>query len=113
MRDPSFACRFKRRWLQRAIAVLPLLCSIVCWGQSARPEFKVLAIAEQGGVHRPFVDAAMAWLAHEAKDGGFTVDYIDNTQRIDDAFLAQYRLFIQLNYPPYAWTRTAARRSTT
>ena len=28
-------------------------------------------------------------------------------QKIDDAFLAKYNLFIQLNYPPYMWTDTA------
>jgi hypothetical protein len=67
----------------------------------------VVAIAEKGGVHQPFVDAAKVWLAREAQEGGFTVDYIENTEPIDDAFLARYRLFIQLNYPPYMWTPTA------
>ena len=37
----------------------------------------------------------------------FAVDYIQNTDRIDDDFLSHYQLFIQLNYPPYNWTPTA------
>jgi uncharacterized protein len=75
--------------------------------QQANPQFKVIAIAEKSGIHKPFVDAAKVWLAHEAIADGFTIDYIENTDKIDDAFLAQYRLFIQLNYPPYAWNPTA------
>jgi hypothetical protein len=35
------------------------------------------------------------------------VDYIEDTDKIDDAFLSHYKLFIQLNFPPYAWTPTA------
>lgn len=82
-------------------------CSVACWGQPAQPNFRVVAIAEKGGLHQPFVDAAKTWLAREAQEGGFTVDYIANTEPIDGAFLARYRLFIQLNYPPYMWTPTA------
>jgi len=72
------------------------------------PSFRVLAIAEAGGIHKPFVDAAKIWLDKLASQDNFTVDYIQNTDKIDDAFLAHYQLFIQLNYPPYNWTPTAA-----
>jgi hypothetical protein len=70
--------------------------------------FKIIAIAERGGIHQPFVDAAKIWLAHEAVSDNFTIDYIEDTKPIDEAFLSQYQLFIQLNYPPYNWTPTAA-----
>ncbi len=75
--------------------------------QASAPRFRVLAIAEHGGIHQPFVDAAKIWLAKMATENNFTVDYIENTDKIDDAFLAKYQLFIQLNYPPYNWTPTA------
>jgi hypothetical protein len=104
--QPS-AHRPKRTFLLSAVLALLPLCSAICLGQSAQPKFKVVAIAERGGLHQPFVDAAKVWLAREVQAGGFTVDYIEDTKRIDDAFLSQYRLFIQLNYPPYAWTPTA------
>jgi hypothetical protein len=77
------------------------------FAQQAQPRFKVIAIAEKGGIHKPFVDAAKVWLEREAMADGFTVDYIENTDKIDDAFLSQYKLFIQLNFPPYAWTPAA------
>jgi type 1 glutamine amidotransferase len=77
-------------------------------GQPAQPKFRVIAIAEAGGIHKPFVDAAKVWLAKEAAADGFSIDYIENTDAIDDAFLGKYQLFIQLNYPPYAWKPAAA-----
>jgi type 1 glutamine amidotransferase len=90
-----------------AVGVAIQSCACAATAQQKKPQFKVIAIAENGGIHQPFVDAAKVWLAHEAIADGFTIDYIENTDKIDDAFLAQYKLFIQLNYPPYAWTPTA------
>lgn len=76
--------------------------------QSVKPRFRVVAIAEKnGGVHAPFVAEAKKWLAQVASANNFTIDYIENTEPINDAFLANYQLFIQLNYPPYMWTDTA------
>jgi type 1 glutamine amidotransferase len=91
------------------LAVSLFVLSANCMAEQAEPvKFKVLAIAEEGGLHKPFVDAARIWLQKEAQADNFTVDYIEDTKPIDAAFLAQYRLFIQLNYPPYNWTPTAA-----
>lgn len=78
------------------------------YAQTSSPKFRVIALAERGGLHQPFVDAAKLWLNQLAKDSGFAVDYIENTAKINEAFLSQYKVFIQLNYPPYAWTDTAA-----
>jgi uncharacterized protein len=69
--------------------------------------FHVIALAEHGGIHKSFVDAAKVWLGKMGSENNFSVDYIEDTARIDDAFLAKYALFIQLNYPPYNWTDTA------
>jgi len=75
--------------------------------QNSKPKFKVIALAESGGIHRPFVDAARVWLQKLADDNAFSVDYIENTDKINDEFLSRYQLFIQLNYPPYGWTPAA------
>ena len=75
--------------------------------QNSKPKFRVVALAEHGGIHQPFVDAAKVWLQKLATDNNFSVDYLENTGKIDDAFLSHYQLFIQLDYPPYAWTPTA------
>jgi uncharacterized protein len=71
-------------------------------------KFRVVAIAEKGNVdHEGFVNAAKVYLAKLGAENNFTVDYISDTEPINDAFLAKYQLFIQLNYPPYRWTPTA------
>jgi type 1 glutamine amidotransferase len=75
--------------------------------QDSSPKFHVIALAEAGGIHRPFVDAAKVWLQKQAADNDFSVDFIENTDKIDDQFLQHYQLFIQLNYPPYGWTPKA------
>jgi uncharacterized protein len=89
------------------LAIAIFLCAAVATGQSTKPKIRVVAIAEAGGIHKPFVDAAKIWLAKEAALDGFSIDYIENTDTIDDAFLSKYQLFIQLNYPPYAWKPAA------
>jgi len=71
-------------------------------------EFKVVAIAERGGINQSFVDAAKIWLEKEGAANHFTIDYIEDTKPIDAVLLVRYQLFIQLNYPPYNWTPTAA-----
>jgi type 1 glutamine amidotransferase len=91
-----------------AIFALLLLCGTAALAQSPQPKFKVIALAESNSIHRLFVDAARVWLEKEAIAGNFSIDYIQNTEKIDDAFLSHYQLFLQLDYPPYAWTPTAA-----
>src|SRR5260370_18914126 len=90
------------------VRVVVLLSSTSITAQSPVTTFRILAIAERGGLHQPFVDAAKVWLKKEASIDNFTVDYIEDTKPIDAAYLSQYRLFIQINYPPYNWTPTAA-----
>ena len=98
---------FRCRCSLLGVAVLALIFTSAAMAQSSKPKFKVVALAEAGGIHRPFVDAAQVWLQKLAAENNFSIDYIENTDKINDAFLAQYQVFIQLNYPPYGWTPTA------
>jgi uncharacterized protein len=90
-----------------ALTVLAMISAGASTAPKPKPQFKVVALAEVGGIHRPFVDAARIWLGKLASENHFSVDYIENTDKINDAFLSQYQVFIQLNYPPYGWTPTA------
>jgi type 1 glutamine amidotransferase len=85
----------------------PLFLNALVAARNKAPSFRVIALAERGGIHKPFVDAAKVWLDKLARKNNFSVDYVEDTRRIDDAFLAKYDLFLQLNYPPYMWTNTA------
>ncbi|WP_431200724.1 ThuA domain-containing protein [Mucilaginibacter sp. P19] len=85
-----------------------LLTVISAWAQKA-PRFKVIALYESGGHHIEYSKVAKVWLDKLAADSNFSVDYIQSTDRINDAFLSNYQLFIQLDYPPYAWKEKAVK----
>lgn len=89
------------------VLTLCLLSTFTLWAQKA-PKFKVIAIYENGGHHLEYSKAAVVWLNKLAADNNFAIDYIQNTDKIDSAFLSNYQLFIQLDYPPYAWKDKAA-----
>jgi len=95
------------RVLALSVLAMGLCISSAAIAQEKAQRFRVVVLAEQGGIHKPFVDAAKEWLNALARKDDFAVDYIENTEKIDDAFLSQHQLFIQLNYPPYNWTPTA------
>jgi len=103
LRDPLN--HFLARALVLAIVTYFTIGTLAAQTKSAN--FRVIALAEHGGIHKPFVDRAKVWLGKLGDENNFTVDYIEDTEKIDDAFLAKYSLFIQLNYPPYNWTDTA------
>lgn len=84
----------------------PVTCLLT--GEKA-PRFKVLALAEPGGHHIAYTRAAKPWLDRLAADSNFSIQYIENTDLIDEKFLSGFRLFIQLDYPPYAWKPEAAK----
>src|SRR5258708_19114312 len=99
----------KKRLLFWSFCLFIILINYNAGAQTARPRFKAIAIAEIGGGHVLFTAAAKIWLNKLAADSNFTIDYITDTKPITKAFLANYRLFIQLNYPPYPWSAEAQK----
>src|SRR5215470_12773075 len=85
------------------LGVLPLAAAMGRATQNSDPKFHVVALAEANSIHRPFVNTAKIWLQKQSGENNFSVDYIENTEKIDDAFLSRYQLFVQLDYPPYGW----------
>ena len=76
-------------------------------GLQGAPRFRVLALYENGGWHVAYTQRARLWLDRLSLDSNFRVDYVTNTDSIDDAFLSRYPLFLQLDYAPYAWKPAA------
>jgi uncharacterized protein len=74
-----------------------------CGPQKPAP-FKALVLTERGGQHEAFVAAGLKWLEQAAAGNHFTYDVLNKTAPINEAFLAQYQVVIQLNYPPYTWS---------
>ena len=73
-----------------------------------KPRFRALLLAEKAsGDHQSFVDAGKSYIASIAPGNGFAFNSITSTNPINDEFLAQYDVIIQLNYPPFGWTPIA------
>lgn len=89
--------------------LLTYLFTILWMGVFAQSKFRVLAIAESGGHHIQYSTRAKIWLNQLAADSSFAIDYIHNTDTIDEAMLNKYQLFIQLDYPPYGWKEKASQ----
>ena len=68
---------------------------------------KVLVLTERGGQHGGFTDAGLRWLAAEGAKGNFSITEINNARNITEAYLSQFSLVIQLDFPPYTWTKEA------
>ncbi|NCD69579.1 ThuA domain-containing protein [Mucilaginibacter agri] len=89
------------------LCYLFLACMVATRATSKSPRFHVLALYENGGHHVEYSKVAKVWLDKLAIDSNFAVDYIQNTDKINEAFLAHYQLFIQLDYAPYVWKAPA------
>ena len=73
------------------------------------PKFRALVLAENGGHHIQYSKVAGEWLDKLAADSNFLIDHIITTDSIDDEYPKRYKLFIQLDYPPYAWKDKAVK----
>ncbi len=107
--------RWTEQWIPHAAWFLQALTAIETVNEpeaivtKEKPLFRVLALAENGGHHIAFTKAARPWLDEFAKKNRFAIDYIENTDKIDEVFLKQYKVVIQLDYPPYAWNPKAVK----
>jgi uncharacterized protein len=97
--------------MKTAIWLYCFFAIVLCTTQAQQkvPKFKVIALYENGGHHVLYSKAAKIWLDKLAADSNFSIDYIQNTDLVNDKFLSKYQLFIQLDYPPYAWKDTAVQ----
>ncbi|HWD37741.1 MAG TPA: ThuA domain-containing protein [Fimbriimonas sp.] len=80
-----------------------MIAALILMSTAAEPKFRVLALYENGGHHVAYSARARTWLNELAQKNNFAIDYLQNTDTIDDESLGKYQLFIQLDYPPYAW----------
>lgn len=75
-------------------------------GANTKP-FKVLVLTERGGQHESFAAESFKWLDKFSKENNFEYTEIHNTKPINEEYLSQYQVVIQLDYPPYTWTKEA------
>ena len=95
----------KRRFF--LIGMLLVLTTATSTVFAKAPKFKALVLTERGGQHEGFVVAALDWLKIYAAENNFEFIVINHADEINETMLAQYKVFIQLNYPPYNWSDDA------
>jgi type 1 glutamine amidotransferase len=96
-------------WVIFFIAITIFLGNANAQPSPHKPTFSVLILYENGGHHLAYTNAAIPWLNQLAADSNFSINYIQNTNTIDDELLKKYQLFIQLDYPPYGWKEQAVQ----
>ena len=69
---------------------------------------RILVLQESGGHHIDFSRRARIWLNTFAVRYELDFDYIEDTNAVDEVFLAQYAMVLQLDFPPYGWSDVAA-----
>lgn len=96
-------------WVIFFIAITIFLGNANAQPSPHKPTFSVLVLYENGGHHLAYTNTAIPWLNQLAADSNFSINYIQNTNTIDDELLKKYQLFIQLDYPPYGWKEQAVQ----
>jgi len=74
---------------------------------AVKAQNKVLVLTERGGQHASFTDTALEWLRKTGDKEGFQIEEINTPKKINKAYLAQFSTIIQLDYPPYTWSKEA------
>jgi type 1 glutamine amidotransferase len=70
-------------------------------------KINILVLTERGGQHESFTAAALQWLGEEKTKLNIEWAEIHNTKPINDEYLRQFQLILQLDFPPYSWTKDA------
>ena len=69
------------------------------------PPRKVLVLAERGGLHEPFTATGLQWLEDNKDRLNMQLDIKESAEGLAKGELNQYHLVLQLNHPPYAWSK--------
>ncbi|HXB93346.1 MAG TPA: ThuA domain-containing protein, partial [Puia sp.] len=65
------------------------------------PAFRVLVLASRASDHLKMIAAARPRLEKIASENNFTLDFTDDTSKINDANLAGYQVFVMLHLAPF------------
>lgn len=69
----------------------------------------VLVLAERGGGHEAFTNAALQWLQQMQDSLHMALTIVSDAKTLGKGDIAKHQLVLQLNYPPYAWSEVAQR----
>ncbi|WON93280.1 ThuA domain-containing protein [Sphingobacterium sp. UGAL515B_05] len=86
-----------------------MIGTISALSAQGRNTFAVLVLTERGGQHASFTDTGLEWLKNSGEKDGFHLTEIHDTEKITKEYLTQFKVIIQLDYPPYRWTEEAEK----
>jgi chitinase len=98
--------------MKKLVSLVLLTTIALCAGCTQSAPFHVLVLTERGGQHGGFTDAGLAWLEEQKTTMNFELTEINDTKLINDEFLSHYQVIVQLDYPPYTWTKEAEKAFT-
>jgi type 1 glutamine amidotransferase len=99
-----------KKQVLKSLAIFGMILLLLSAGSdlfAKSPKFKALVLTERGGQHEGFVVAALDWLKTYSEEKNFEITVINHASDINETMLANYKVFIQLNYPPYTWSKEA------
>ena len=70
---------------------------------------RVLVLAERGGLHEGFTATGLQWLDEQKERLNLELTVLETAEEIPQGEIGKYRLVLQLNHPPYAWSEAAQR----
>ena len=70
---------------------------------------KVLVLAERGGLHEGFTATGLQWLESQKERFNMELTILNSAKEIREGELLKYQLVLQLNHPPYAWSKAAQK----
>ena len=71
------------------------------------PPRKVLVLAERGGLHDPFTARGLQWLEDNKERLNMQLVVMSSAEQLHKDELNGFHLVLQLNHPPYAWSKEA------
>jgi type 1 glutamine amidotransferase len=97
----------KKSIISKTAALLMALAIPALMSCTQKTGSNILVLTERGGQHESFAAAALGWLENFAAENGAQITVINSATPIDEAYLKNCNVFIQLDYPPYTWPEAA------
>ena len=88
---------------------LPVLSHNPKEGEKSASPRKVLVLAERVGLHEGFTSAGLEWLEEQKERLHMELTVLNSAKEIPAGELQKYQMVLQLNYPPYAWSKAAQK----
>ena len=83
--------------------VLYLIAALALVSCAQQSPTRVLVLYEDGGHHKPFTDAVLPWLNEAAPGENLDITAITKTTPVNEEYLKDFDVVLQLDYAPYGW----------